>query len=92
MPFQYEARLELFDGYSIYPDFVVLNVRKRKTIYWEHLGLISDPEYARKNYLKIQMYEKGGFEIGDNLIITMESDIYKFDVRDIERKIIRYCR
>ncbi|QFJ54311.1 hypothetical protein [Pseudobutyrivibrio xylanivorans] len=49
VPYQYEPMLEL--GYNtVYPDFVVLNVRTRKTIYWEHLGIVSDMEYATKNF------------------------------------------
>ena len=91
VPYQYEPRLELKDGYCVYPDFVVLNVRKKKTIYWEHLGLISDSEYAKKNMQKLLLYEKSGYEVGDNLMITMESNEIRFDSRDIEKKIIRYC-
>ncbi|SFH72967.1 hypothetical protein SAMN04487830_106120 [Pseudobutyrivibrio sp. OR37] len=56
VPYQYEPMLEL--GYNtIYPDFVVLNLRTRKTVYWEHLGLVSDIEYSTAFY-----YEQRGYE------------------------------
>ncbi|MCR5417075.1 MAG: hypothetical protein K6E79_09790 [Pseudobutyrivibrio sp.] len=86
VPYQYEPMLEL--GYNtIYPDFVVLNLRTRKTIYWEHLGIVSDIEYATKNFKKIQGYEKNDYLLGRDLIITMESAEAPIDVKLVEKKI-----
>ncbi len=86
VPYQYEPLLEL--GYNtIYPDFVILNVRTHKTIYWEHLGIVSDIEYATKNFKKIQDYEKNGYIQGRDLITTMESSDAPIDVRLVEEKI-----
>ena len=86
VPYQYEPMLEL--GYNtIYPDFVALNLRTRKTIYWEHLGLISDIEYATKNFKKIQGYEKNGYLLGRDLITTMESGETPIDIKLVEEKI-----
>jgi hypothetical protein len=86
IPYQYEPMLEL--GYNtIYPDFVILNVRTRKTVYWEHLGIVSDIEYATKNFKKIQDYERNGYILGRNLITTMESAEAPIDVRLVEEKI-----
>lgn len=86
VPYQYEPMLEL--GYNtIYPDFVALNVRTRKTIYWEHLGIVSDIEYATKNFKKVQDYEKNGYILGRNLITTMESADSPIDVKLVEEKI-----
>ncbi len=86
VPYQYEPMLEL--GYStVYPDFVALNTRTRKTIYWEHLGILSDMDYASKNFKKIHSYEKNGYLQGRDLIITMESSDAPIDVRLVEEKI-----
>jgi len=86
VPYQYEPMLEL--GYNtIYPDFVVLNLRTRKTVYWEHLGLVSDIEYATKNFKKLQDYERNGFVLGRDLITTMESADTPIDVKLVEEKI-----
>lgn len=41
VPYQYEPELILDNGHKACPDFVVLNVRSRKTFYWEHFGMIS---------------------------------------------------
>lgn len=86
VPYQYEPMLEV--GYStFYPDFVALNIRTRQTKYWEHLGIVSDMEYATKNFSKIQSYEKNGYMIGRDLIITMESVDVSIDVKLVEEKI-----
>jgi hypothetical protein len=70
-----------------YPDFVLLNVRKGKTIYWEHLGKAGEERYATKNFNKLMDYEKNGLILGDNLIITLESEKQPLDVDIVHRKI-----
>lgn len=86
VPYQYEPLLEL--GYNtVYPDFVVLNVRTRKTLFWEHLGLLSDADYAVKNFSKIQLYEKHGYLHGRDLITTMEADVISLEIQLVEQKI-----
>ncbi len=87
VPYQYEPMLELEGYYVIYPDFVILNTRTEKTIYWEHLGLASDMEYAVKNFKKIQQYEACGYLLGRDLIITMETSERPLDTRIVEKKI-----
>jgi hypothetical protein len=89
VPYQYEPLVEL--GYNtIYPDFVVLNVKKRKTMYWEHFGLLSDMDYAFKNFNKIQKYEKCNYDIGRDVIITHESMEMPLDSKIVVRKIKEY--
>ncbi len=90
IPYQYEPELILRDGTKIYPDFAVLNLKHRKTIYWEHLGMMSDEEYAVKNLHKIAVYEKNGYYLGDTLVISMESEYMALNVRDLEKKINKY--
>jgi len=91
IPYVYEPRLELNNLHTVYPDFAILNVRKKKTIYWEHLGLIDINEYAIKNLQKISEYENAGFELGDTLIITTETGLNPLDSRFVESKILKYC-
>ena len=90
IPYSYEPRFELSNGSSVYPDFVLLNVSKRKTIYWEHFGLISDGEYAEKALRKMDMYEKNGICIGEDLLFSMEAEDSPLDIKQIEAKIKRY--
>lgn len=91
IPYVYEPRLELNNMHTVYPDFATLNVRKKKTIYLEHLGLIDVDEYAAKNLQKIAEYEKAGYELGDTLIITTETGLNPLDSRLVESKILKHC-
>lgn len=90
IPYVYEPRIVLTNGKYLYPDFALLNVRKRKTVYWEHFGLISDGDYAQKALTKISLYEQVGIVVGENLIISMESERIPLDVMRIEKKIRDY--
>jgi hypothetical protein len=100
LPYQYEPCIELENTINDdnqykapggvirkYPDFVILNVRKEKTIYWEHLGRAGEDRYATKNFKKLMEYEKNGFILGDNLIITLESEKTPLDIDILHRKI-----
>ena len=64
-----------------------INKRTRKTYYWEHLGLVSDADYALQNFKKLQDYEASGYQIARDLIITMESTKMPLKVEHIEDKI-----
>ena len=90
IPYTYEPELKLENGRKAYPDFAALNVRTRQTIYWEHLGMITDGEYASANLEKINKYDKAGIKVCHNLILTMESDLDPLDVSEIRSKIEEY--
>ena len=87
IPYVYEPCIRLDNGREVFPDFAALNVRKRKTVLWEHLGRLGDEYYARKNSLKILDYEREGCIEGDTLITTKESDKKPLDVEQVEKKI-----
>ena len=73
VPYRYECPLYLNGMGRIYPDFTVLDIKKRKELYWEHFGMMDDPQYAELAVRKIEVYEKNGFVPGDNLIFTYET-------------------
>ncbi len=87
IPYQYEPQFRLFSGDDVYPDFVILNVRKNKTIYWEHLGKVGDIGYATKNFIKLMDYEQSGLILGDNLIVTLETKERQLDIDLVEKKV-----
>ncbi|SHI87335.1 hypothetical protein [Pseudobutyrivibrio xylanivorans] len=90
IPYQYEASYVLYNGKICYPDFILLNKRDRKIFYWEHFGLASDKDYAETNLEKLLKYEKSELVLGDNLIVSFESNGISFDVKLIEEKIKTY--
>ena len=61
------------DLVTFHPDFCCLNVKTRKEYIWEHFGKMDDPEYAKRAVEKIYLYNEHGYEIGKNLIVTMET-------------------
>lgn len=56
---------------QIYPDFTII-LPNGKRIIWEHFGRLDDPAYCRRNALKLCLYQRNGYVLGDNLIITMD--------------------
>ena len=85
----YEAPLVLTDG-LVYPDITALNVRLRKTMYWEHFGMMDDPDYANDALQKTDRYERSGYFIGDQLIVSMESSKHPLGMKSIERLIRQF--
>lgn len=90
IPYAYEPRLELSNFSTVYPDFAALNLRTGHTYYWEHLGLISEYDYATKNFSKIQDYIGNGLFPGKDLILSMESEGVNLDIKTVERMIESY--
>ena len=73
IPYKYECPIHLNGIGRIHPDFTVLNVRQRKEIYWEHLGMMDDSTYAEYALRKINYYQQNGIYPGDRLILTHET-------------------
>ena len=90
VPYRYEYPLELEGFGTVYPDFTVLDVIRRREIYWEHLGMMDDTEYAENAVKKIDAYKRNGYFPGDNLIITQETRMFPIDQRSIVREIRQY--
>lgn len=86
----YEPEVILYNGQKAFPDFVLLNIRERKTYYWEHFGLASDASYSEKNLEKLAKYEKSKIVLGDNLILSTESNGVCLDVNLIKQKIEKH--
>ena len=89
VPYKYEAPLRL-EEITVYPDFTVLRESDRKEIYWEHLGMMDDKEYAEKAIKKIEIYGRNGIIAGKGLILTYETENDPLDSRSIERYISEY--
>lgn len=84
IPYRYECPLRLQSGKVIHPDFMVLNVRKRKVFYWEHRGMMDDREYVRHSVLRIKEYGRNDIYVGNNLIIIEESSTVPLGTDEIK--------
>ena len=86
IPYKYECPLKLADGCpTVYPDFTCLDLRTRKELLWEHLGMMDNPEYASIAVKKLSSYLQCGYVLGKNLIITMESSENPLNQNDVKR-------
>ena len=92
VPYKYECPLMLKGLGKVHPDFTMLNVRKRKVIYWEHLGKMDDAEYVESAIRRKEFYERNGIFLGDNLILTFETRNCPLNQRNIRIQIERYLK
>lgn len=90
IPYHYEKPLFLKGYGTIYPDFTVLNLSTRKEYYWEHFGLMNNPEYCEKAIKKIETMQKNGIYIGEKLIVTFETQSHPLNMKIVENMIIKY--
>lgn len=90
IPYQYEYPIELGSWGIVYPDFRVLNVRERKTLYWEHLGMMGQPDYVENAVMKINKYIKCGIYPGEQLILTYETASHPIDTKTVDLLINKY--
>ena len=89
IPYVYEPGLEL-GGQLIYPDFKVLNVRTRKSFFFENFGMMDNPEYSAHALERINNYTLNGYVSGDGLLYTLESSVHPLDMRALNKIIEKY--
>ncbi len=86
IPFHYEE--DLFLGERVFsPDFTILHPMTGQTVIWEHFGMMSDPDYARKAYQKLETYRTCNYVPGVNMIATFESASHPLSVSAVSAQI-----
>jgi energy-coupling factor transporter ATP-binding protein EcfA2 len=88
--YEYEAPLSLPDGNTRYPDFTIVDDDTGARYYWEHLGLLHNPDYAARWKRKLDAYceacilphDEGGGNAG-TLIITRDDERGGIDAQAI---------
>lgn len=85
--YKYEKPLELNRLGIVHPDFTLLDIKNRKEIYLEHLGMMDDQVYRNNAISKIRSYEKSGYYLGDRLLVTMETVNCPIDTKALEQVI-----
>ncbi|MFM1540497.1 hypothetical protein ABGF49_07935 [Helcococcus ovis] len=86
IPYRYECRIILKNGFTYYPDFTFLSPFTCQEIYWEHFGMMEDENYSKNALRKINRYYNNGIKEFDNLIITMESKNVPLNIKIAEEK------
>lgn len=88
--YKYECPIILKPYGTVYPDFTFLSPKTGKEIYWEHEGMLDNPEYAQTAAKKIELYERNGIFPGENLILTFETSTHIMDKNTIEKIVQKY--
>lgn len=88
IPYIYEFPLTLDGNVTVHPDFTLINAGSRRLIYWEHLGMLDDEEYMNKAIAKIRRYEDNGYYLGEQLLITGESNTKPLDIKHVKKKVL----
>lgn len=90
IPYLYEAPLKLKGVGTVYPDFKLLNVKERRTIYLEHFGMMDNPEYLENFFKKQKSYVTNGILPGRDIIFTFESSRNPLDITAVRNMLKEY--
>src|SRR5207249_4688073 len=93
VPYEYQRELRDLAGRVRYPDFTIDVPETGRRVYWEHLGMLHDPDYAARWERKLKWYEalgilpesSGGGPAG-LLVVTRDSEdggIYSAAIRSL---------
>ena len=88
--YEYEAPLPLTNGKTRYPDFTIVDDDTGARYYWEHLGLLHNPDYEVRWNRKLEAYreayilphDEGGGKAG-TLIVTRDDERGGIDAKAI---------
>ena len=91
IPYKYEYPYEAINGKTLHPDFFVKNKSTGDEFFWEHFGMMDNPEYVMNSFMyKTNLYSADGFFLGKNLIVTFSGGKYSLDEETINRIIKEY--
>lgn len=86
VPFRYESALSL-DNITLYPDFTIFHPVTGRIIYWEHFGLIDNPDYQMQYLSKIRHYITNGIYPSIDLITTYETSERPLSLETLDQVI-----
>ena len=90
IPYVYEPMLEVGNGKIVYPDFLLLHVKQRKTYIYEHFGMMDHPEYIKNTLEKLSLYSENGYWYGDKLLFSFETSINPLNTKNVEKMLNRF--
>lgn len=89
LTYKYEYPIYI-NGRTRYVDFAFLDPNSDQIIYWEHFGMMNNPQYSVAAYKKLIEYDKNGIRQGHNLIVTYEDSDNDLDYDYVNMLIKRY--
>ena len=88
-PYIYEMPVSV-NHYLIHPDFSFYSNRFGRLIYWEHAGMLGDAKYMQDYSERVDLYIRGGFIPGIDVIFTFDTIRGDLDTRLIKRLLDEY--
>lgn len=95
IPYKYECPLTFRRGgeeITIHPDFTILKVSTRKTVYLEHCGKMDDTDYAEGVVARVNDFSNAGIVLGDSLFLTFETSKTPLDISVLDKMITKNFR
>ena len=86
--FRYEDPLRLGRA-TYYPDFTILRPDS-SVIWYEHFGMMDNPDYSKRAYEKLHTYALHGIIPSVNLIVTMETRETPLDLPKIHHALDQF--
>ena len=90
--YKYEKPLTLAGYGTVYPDFTFFSKKLKKEIYWEHEGMMDNPEYATAAIKKLNNYQMNGILAGERLILTFETEKDVLNTTIVTNLVNKYLR
>ena len=91
IPYKYECPLKIGKK-TIHPDFSILRLSDRKTVYLEHCGRMDDTGYVKVMVSRVDLYSSAGIIQGDKLFFTFETSDIPLDIRLLDEIIEKHFR
>lgn len=86
IPYRYECPLKIGNE-IIHPDFTILKMSNKKTVYYEHCGRMDDPEYTKDMTDRSHLYSSAKIIQGDRLFYTFETSDNPLDIKTLDEFI-----
>lgn len=90
IPYLYEMKLTLKNHSVRYPDFTLIDAKRHRVIFWEHLGLLDDSNYVNNALTKFKKYQENGLFLGEHIIITGENSEQPLDIVKMRELLEHY--
>ncbi|PWT29065.1 hypothetical protein [Butyrivibrio fibrisolvens] len=91
IPYRYEYPVKMANGEIRYPDFMLLNLKTKQEIYFEHFGRMGDAGYRMDAMEKMDLYRASGIYPGKNLIFTYETEEKPLDIKGMRKMLLENC-
>lgn len=74
----------------IFPDFTFYDAENDRGIYWEHFGMMDNPEYLHNTISKLEIYINNSIFPGDQLLFSFETSKKNINDNLIKTMIKKY--